>query len=399
MPAVVRPLIRTSAGALALLGIALACAGCGEASSKANPADDESAPPNAPFAAGSSAGNLQLGPEGCSQAACARNKRVMMRWVARHSGKLDALYLEFKSNESRPDNCVTAVNGYGGGTSGTALVQTYRVRPGGTPDFSHKLAEITFTPCDAAADGSVRIPIGFRTTRGEEFATVVRNADADPMHNYFSVNTLYEAAGVAGANGRNTRSPKAGNALYGLDPRELVVESMNGAKSWRFGDIRHLPTYVERYASGFRAGQPYLYATCPCPGAVTGEATMVFPRVPRAWKISELGAYTVADGQAEVDLLVNDEVKRSATLRGKGMLRAAIEPITVQAGSTVKVRTQAGDGGLALQRIDADTPWKQGPILRLGARYLYYYAEKQGGGDAADAVVTLYPLPMYPVGG
>jgi hypothetical protein len=400
MPAVVRSLIRASAGALGLIAIAFGCAACGGASSKAASAgDDGNGVPNAPFAAGSSAANLQLGPEGCSNARCTRRKRVMVRWVARHTGKIETLYLEFKSNIETPINCVSAANGYGGGTSGTALVQTYRVRPSGAPDYSHLLAEVTFNPCKAADNGSVPIPLGFKTTRGREFATVVRNVDPHPLRNYFSVNTLYDAAGIAGANGRNTRSAKATDVFYGLDPRELVVVSRNGGESWRFGGIDHLPTYIQRYADGFRAGQPYLYATCPCPGTVSGEATMVFPRVPHFWTIRQLGAYTVGDGAAQVDLLINGQVVRSANLSGKGMLRADIEPVTAEPGSTVSVRTQAGDRGLALQRIDADTPWKQGPVFTLGHHSRFYYLEQQGGGAAAQAAVTVYPLPMYPVGG
>jgi hypothetical protein len=328
-----------------------------------------------------------------------RRKRVMVRWVARHTGKLDTLYLEFKSNVSPPVNCVTGKNGYGGGTTGIAVVRTYRVRPGGAPDFSRKLAETEFTPCKAATDGSVPIPMGFKTTRGQEFATVVRNVDPNPLTNYFSLNTLYDSSDIVGANGRNTRSPKAKDVYYGLDPRELVVVSSTGGRTWRFGHIDHLPTYVQRYSDGFRGGQPYLYPTCPCPGAVSGTATMVFPRVPRFWTIRELGAYTIESSSAEVDLLVDDNVVRSATLSGKGMLRSPIDPITVPPGSTVKVRTKAGDGGLALQRIDADTPWKHGPVLMLGRHGRFYYLEQQGGGAAAQAAVTVYPLPMYPVGG
>ena len=125
---------------------------------------------------------------------------------------------------------------------------------------------------------------------------------------------------------------------------------------------------------------------------------MVFPRVPR-WTIRELGAYTISSSSADVDLLVNNKVVRSARLSGKGMLRAAIDPITVKRGSTVKVRTHAGDGGLAVQRIDADTPWKHGPVLTLGRHGRFYYLEQQGGGAAAQSAITLYPLPMYPVGG
>ena len=403
MSAISAPFIRRGRrlllGAGALIALALTCAACGGTSTSSAQAPEEDAVPNAPFAAGSSAGNLQLGPDSCASDACVRRKRVMIRWVARHTGKIETLYLEFKSNVSPPVNCVSSENGYGGGTTGTAIVRTYRVTPGGRPDFSRKLAEVTFNPCKVATDGSVPIPLGFDTTRGEEFATVVRNVDAHPLENYFSVNTLYDAAGIAGANGRNTRSPRAKDVYYGLDPRELVVVSNTGGRTWRFDDIDHLPTYVERYAGGYRGGQPYLYPTCPCPGAITGTATMVFPHVPRFWTIRQLGAYTVADGSAEVDLLVDGAVVRSATLTGKGMLRAEIEPITVPTGATVKVRTEAGAGGLALQRIDADTPWKHGPVLTLGRHSRFYYLEEQGGGAAAQSAITVYPLPMYPVGG
>jgi hypothetical protein len=131
---------------------------------------------------------------------------------------------------------------------------------------------------------------------------------------------------------------------------------------------------------------------------VNGTQTMAFPKVPVTWTISQLGAYTVAAGSARVDLLVNDAVVASATLSGTGMLRASISPVTVAAGSTVKVRTTAGSGGLALQRLDADTSWKYGSVLTMGAGWRWQYLEQQGGGAADRSVVTVYPLPMYPVG-
>jgi hypothetical protein len=349
----------------------------------------------APFAAGTTAANLQFGPSGCATPRCAHRKRVMLRWVARHTGKLTTLYLEFKANVSPPVACVSEPNGYGGGTSGTAVVTTYRVRPSGTPDLSRKVAETTLNPCDAARAGSVAIPLALKTERGEEFATVVRNADPDPLSNYFSLNFLYDDSVLAGANGRNTRSAEARNVFYNLDPREIVSESGDGGRTWQFRNLHYLPTYVQHYADGFRDGQPFFYATCPCPGAISGTATMVFPRVPNWWTIRQLGAYTVASGSAVVALLVNGHVVRQARLSGKGMLREDITPITVAPGSTVKVRTRAGDDGLALQRIDADTPWKQGPVLRLGRSYRFYYLEQQGGGAAGEAAVTVYPLPMY----
>jgi hypothetical protein len=385
--------------AVAPLALGWACTACGRASGEAAvPPVAKSPVLNAPFAAGTTAANLQFGPDGCTTDACVHDKRVMVRWVARRTGTLKALYLEFKANVSQPVTCVSEPNGYGGGTSGTAVVATYGVRQPGIPDLSRKLSDTTLTPCKVGSSGSVSIPLDIETKRGEEFATVVRNVDPDPLQNYFSLNFLYDDAVLAGANGRNTRSPDARDVYYGLDPRELVSVSGDGGRSWRLRNLHYLPTYIQRYADGVRDGQPFVYATCPCPGAIRGKATMVFPRVPRWWTIRQLGAYTVGPGEARVELLVDNHVVRSAMLGGTGMLRARITPITVPPGSTVKVRTRAGSGGLAIQRIDADTPWKHGPVLRLGRRYRFYYLEAQGGGAAEQAAVTVYPLPMYPVG-
>jgi hypothetical protein len=352
--------------------------------------------PGAPFAAGTSASNFQFGSDACATSTtCLVNRRFLLRWVARHSGVLSTLYLEFKSSDSGTLNCPTGQNGYGGGTSGIAQISTYPVKADGTPDMTHLLARTTLTPCAAADGGSVGVPLGLTTAKGQEFATVVANVDPNPAINRFSINTLYDGNGLAGANGRNERSSTASDAYYGLDPRELIGSSTDGGATWQLPAPRYVPTYVQVYADGYRDGQPFVYTTS---GALSGTATMSFPNVPVAWTISQLGAYTVAPSSARVDLLVNDVVVASATLSGTGMLRAAITPVHVAAGSTVKVRTTAGSGGLALQRLDADTTWKYGPVMTMGAGWRWQYVEQQGGGAAERAVVTVYPLPMYPVG-
>lgn len=355
--------------------------------------------PGAPFAAGTSAGNFQFGSDACATSTtCLVNRRYLLRWVARHSGVLSTLYLQFKSNASGSVNCPSGQNGYGGGTSGIAQISTYPVRADGTPDTTRLLARTQLTPCAAADNGSVGVPLGLTTAKGQEFATVVQNIDSNPAVNRFSINGLYSSGGLAGANGRNERSSTATDAYYGLDPRELVGSSNDGGLTWQLPAPNYVPTYVQVYADGYRDGQPFLYPTCPCPGALSGTQTMAFPSVPATWTISQLGAFTVGPGSARVDLLVNDVVKASATLSGAGMLRASITPVTVSPGSTVKVRTTAGSGGLALQRLDADTTWKYGGVLTMGPGWRWQYVEQQGGGAADRAVVTVYALPMYPVG-
>ena len=77
----------------------------------------------------------------------------------------------------------------------------------------------------------VLLDYGLPDTNGIDVLITLRNIDPDPMRNFFSVNTLYDASGIAGASGRNTRSPKASDVFYGLDPRELVVVSRTGGRS------------------------------------------------------------------------------------------------------------------------------------------------------------------------
>jgi hypothetical protein len=352
---------------------------------------------NAPFAAGTSAGNVQLGP-GPGPGRAPAEKRVLIRWVAHGNGLVKTLFFQLKSSDSRPVNCPTSANGYGGGNSGMAEFTTYRVRPNGAPLLRAKLAQTRLVPCSAASSGSVAVPLNLKVRKGDEFATVVRNADPNPSVNYFSVNFLYQAGGVLGANGRNERSANATDVYYGLDPRELVGFSSDGGRSWQLPvyGAHYLPTYVELFADGRRAGQPYLYPNCPCPGDVTGTVTMVFPNAPAGWTIRQLGAYTLPPGgRADVDLLINGETVRTASLGGIGMLRTSIDPVTVPRHATVAVRTTAGSGGLELQRIDTDTPWKYGPTLQLGRRWKWYFAEGTGGGAGESAAVTVYPLPFY----
>jgi len=322
----------------------------------------------------------------------------LIRWVAHATGRLTSLYFELKSDSDQPVNCPRSENGYGGGTGGRAEFDTYPVKPNGTPRLQKLIASTQLSPCASAQSGSVAVPLNLQVKKGDEFATVIRNVDSDPRTNYFSVNFLYEFGGVRGANGRNDRNSTASDVYYGLDPRELVGFSADGGRHWSlpYPGGRFIPTYLQRFADGRVLGQPYLYPTCPCPGAVSGTVTMVFPHVPTRWTIRALGAYTLSPGgKATVQLLVNGVSVRSAVVEGVGMVRTPIEPFTVSRGATVAVRTTAGPDGLELQRVDADTPWKFGPVLRLGTGWKWYFEEGLGGGAGILAAVSVYPLPFY----
>ena len=58
--------------------------------------------------------------------------------------------------------------GFFDGTIFHRIVPGFVIQGGGlAPDFSQKLAETTLNPCQVANAGSVAIPLGLQTTRGD----------------------------------------------------------------------------------------------------------------------------------------------------------------------------------------------------------------------------------------
>jgi len=347
------------------------------------PAQADSALP-APVAAGNSAGNMQL--SGAS-------KWVLTRWVARSTGTLAALHLRIQADGSvcRLDG----KTGYGAGTGGTWHVTTHPVLPDGRPDMSQTLATQDFRPCFAAPplvdvrQGIVRLPMNIPVTRGHEYATVVRNTDPAPAVNFTSINFLYTATGILGANGRNERSGDAPDAYYGLDPRELVGYSSDGGGTWALpgGQYGHndggafLPTYIQEYAGGLFAGQPFYYAS-----SASTSTTMAFRNIRHPWTISALGAYTPSPGSGTLTLTVDGTVRASAGVTGPGMVRAPITPVTVQPGQLVEVSAT----GIAIKRVVADTAW--GRLMGMQLASSPWYIE---GGTNFSAAAPVYALPAY----
>ena len=304
--------------------------------------------------------------------------------MADHTGLLQRLYFRVRV-EGAP--CKPGRSGYALGTTGRMQVATYRVLPDGRPDLNARLALEEFVPCARQKEESVDVNLGFLVTKGAEYATVVKNVDSNPSGNFFSTNYLFAATGVVGANGRNERNPNATDAYYGRDPRELVGYTTDGGANWAlpggpYGDNQgraFIPTYVQEYADGFRGGQPYYWA-----GDTSSSVTMVFPNVPMPWTITQLGAYTTGDGSGTLRLVVNGAQRAQANLSGRGTLRAAITPVTVAPGSTVKVQSS---GSLQLMEIHPDSLWARISRLGKGARF---YLE-----GSPNNVVPIYPLPMY----
>ncbi|MBV9212838.1 MAG: hypothetical protein JOZ25_04235 [Actinobacteria bacterium] len=320
-----------------------------------------------------------------------RSKWVLLRWVARRTGTLTALDVRIQANGAA---CRRAGrNGYGRGNGGSWYVTTHPVRPGGAPDMSRTLASDDLRPCrrGSGADvrqGVVRLPLDLAVTEGEEYATVIRNADAAPGRNYTSTNFLYANAGIEGANGRDERSPATTDSYYGLDPRELVGYSADGGRHWslpggQYGRARgrdFLPTYVQEFAQALPAGQPFYYARPPS----RSPQTMLFSNVSRPWTIVALGAYTPMRFPGTLTLKVDGAVRDRVPVAGPGMIRSGIPPVTVLPGQTVEVSSD----GLAIGDVVADTAW--GRLMGMDRPTADWRLE--GGRDFSSAA-PIYPLP------
>ena len=370
-----RPVVLLAVSVLALLTVSRA--GDGQPRAQVSSArKGRQCPLVTPHAGGNSAANMTH----------KRNATwVMTRWVARRTGVLSTLYLRVKTEGST--QCYgKGRSGYAAGTTGSALVTTHPVLANGRPNLKITLARDEFNPCERAGLAeSAAISLNLSVRAGEEYATIVRNVDPNPGANYFSSNFLYTASPLVGANGRNERNRAARDGFYSLDPRELVGYSRDAGASWALpgGQYRggFLPTYIQSYSDNVRQGQPYYWAE-----AVSGRQAMVYPKIPAAWRITHLGVWARSRGSTRLSLLVDGVQKASVSVRGSGMLRAPIPPVSAPKGSTVTVTTS---GGLTLSRLHADSAWQK--LLGLGPNFRWYDAAS----PTSDAAVTVFPLPMY----
>ena len=322
------------------------------------------------FAAGDSAANIPLSSE---------RQRVLLRWVARRSGRLKALHLQVKV-EGR---------GYAAGSGGLLRATTHPVLPDGRPNLRTVLAADRFSPRGRESGGAVAVRLGIYVRAGQEFATVIRNDAPSPSSDFFSANFLYAKAGVLGTNGRNERHSAATDRYYGLDARELVGYSRDGGDTWLLpggpygphGGKAFVPTYVQQFATGPSDGQFYYYSH-----PVHGSVRMVYPNAPRT-TITHLAAYTSDPGSATVVLAVNGTRRRAVRMSGEGFLLRPITPVNVPAGATVTLTTMAGPGGLALSQGFADSKWVH--LVGLGRRHTWYLE------SSPDTAVPLFPLPAW----
>jgi hypothetical protein len=324
-----------------------------------------------PFGVGDSSGNIRL------------NTRdpAAIRWVARRTGTIARLWVKTR----------TATHGgamdssYYSGTTGTWEATTYATASDGRPATGRVLARERFVPvarmrADGAPFGNaageaIGLRLSLPVTRGAEYITVVQNVDPLPALNYASLNFLYSAAGLQGAQGRNERRTSAPDAMYGLDPRELVGGSRGGV--WylpgnNFGQFaKFLPTYVQQFSDGSAAGQPY-YSGSSVPAGRTIKQRFVV-RGDRT--IGAVGAFLTAPDGFLATVFVNGASRRSVELSGGAdriVTRTLGSPLKVASDSIVEIVATPHTTG-SLKALYADDVFEQLMGLPAGHRALPLY--------------------------
>lgn len=341
-----------------------------------------SAAPGAPFGVGDSAGNIRLN----SRASAA------IRWVARRNGIISRLWVKTKT----VTHGGAANSSYYGGTTGLWQVDTYSTTPDGKPDLIHLVASEQFvpaarmladdTPLGDPAGEAIAVKLNLAVTRGAEYITVFQNIDPQPSVNYASLNFLYSASGLQGAQGRNERNPAAPDELYGLDPRELVGGMYNG--TWYLPGnncgpfARFLPTYVQQYSDGVAVGQPYYTGTSLAAGTpvkqhylVSGDGT-----------IAGVGAFLTATDGFTATISVNGKAGGAVFLFGAAdqfVSTALPQPLSVTAGSVVDITATPRVYG-SLKALYADSVFNR--LVGLGAGFAWSFT-----------ATPTRTLPLYPV--
>ena len=158
-----------------------------------------------------------------------------------------------------------------------------------------------------------------------EYVAVFTNAAADPLTNYFSHN--FPTFTGDSPNTRNERDPRAPGALGGLDPRETIMWSTTGGRSWVFGapvgdgdlygyyaarENKRVPWYGWQEAPGrpARAQQPFNGYGAPA------RSPVLHLRAGRTKRLTRAGGW--GDGSALGVVTVTTAAGRASTTRALG---------------------------------------------------------------------------------
>jgi hypothetical protein len=272
---------------------------------------------------------------------------------------------------------------YANGTGGTIRARLVPMKPDGTPDLSHVLAEDTFPALQRYRQ--IKSQFGFDGRSGLVYSdfggapvpagvphfVVYQNVDSNPRVNFVSMNSPVTSVQAAGPNGRNTLDPDAHGAIAGLDPREAVAWSTDGGDSWGWGrQVGAGPVPGDYTMSGDNAvrlpwyswqepGSGAMHANQPFYGYhESGHYTLRLRSAPQATTLTEAGGYGPEGkdvGVVTVRNLRTGAVGHTQRL-GSGMVKGTLSPpVDVERGDSYEISNTGtvakAEGDLFLQKM------------------------------------------------
>lgn len=343
----------------------------------------------APFAAGTSAGNLKLKYAGM---------RVVMRWVARETGTLDKFWIKTKALPADGSS-------YVGGTTAnwSWIVKHHPVNQAtGFFDPATVLATETFNPNTRQyADGdsqdlqAIGLVCGFAVVKGHMYATTIEPDNADPTTDYASWNNLYTSDGGEGAQTRNVLDKDVYDAFMGIDPRETMggCPSDGSAQAYPANNFnypgpfsKHTPTYIQFYADGTAVGQPYYTAS----SLSAGTAQTMTYQVLRPTVLTHMGAFLRAADSFPAVLKVNGTTEATVTIASSGIKNVRVKlpsPVPVAPSDVITIEFTPAAASMAANY--SDTAFRQ-IMANQDTTGPYFLVSND------VRVAPIFPLPWLP---
>jgi hypothetical protein len=261
---------------------------------------------------------------------------------------------------------------YGHGNGGRLRARLVPMKADGTPDLGTVLAEETFYPVERYKETKAEFAIddraglvyarfgGVALRAGTPYWVIYQNVDPNPRMNYISYNSPVVKDSESGPNGRNNLDPNMPGAILGLDPREVVGWTWDGAATWKFGrevggggtfipgdyvgssstdDGARVPWYAwqETGSTRLHSNQPYMSYP---DGSGPGRYTLRVMDSPARTVLTEAGGYAPTGHEVGVVTVRNvrtGETGRTAWLR-TGLRRGVLDhAVTVETGDTYEV--------------------------------------------------------------
>ena len=342
----------------------------------------------------------------------AASYRALLRFVPDHARRIDRIYFGFNLQGASCEPGAASDGAGDGGVLDASLVSIDAVSglPGATlahetvdacTRYQEARAEVGSTPVLAWANVDVTLE------RGTMYGLVVKNAGADPEHDYFSFHMPIADALLAGPQATNELDPNAPGAIMSLDPREHVAWSEDDGKVWQYGaqngqypsfidapDGQHPATRVPQYGFRFSDGsttapQPYYAYSSSC-----AACRVVYANARYARSFTLLGGFTASGTDVGALTITNLATRDEASCTpdpGYGFRTCLLAtPIAVKVGDSYAIDST---GSVELMRMD-NAQRVMFPSVGTSEGELRAYQPEPAPGTNSKDVPSLWAGPL-----